>query len=305
MVQVENLTYDYPSHRALHGLSFSIPTGSITALVGPNGAGKTTLMRCLAGLTRPLMGSIFINNTNVLEDPRKVHRQIGFLSDFFGLYDKLTIYQALTYFAKAHEVPNNEVDKRVTSIIERLHLTDKTHADIGHLSRGMKQRVAIGQTMVHNPQFLILDEPASGLDPEARHDLANLFKELNKDGITLLVSSHILAELDAYSNNLVIMREGKIVDNDFFEQKNTNLRRLLLKLTKPSVDLKSILEAEELISNINCTETTANFDFSGTETQQAELMMALIGKGLSVLSFAEEKVNMQDKYLDTIKQQNN
>ncbi|MDZ4757582.1 MAG: ABC transporter ATP-binding protein [Bacteroidota bacterium] len=302
MVQVENLTYDYPSHRALDGLSFSIPSGSITALVGPNGAGKTTLMRCLAGLTRPLMGSIMINGTDVLEDPRKVHRQIGFLADFFGLYDKLTIYEALTYFAKAHDVPNDEVDKRVLSIIERLHLSDKTHADIGHLSRGMKQRVAIGQTMVHNPGFLILDEPASGLDPEARHDLANLFKELNKDGITLLVSSHILAELDEYSNNLVIMREGKIVDNDFFEQKNTDTRHLLLKLTQPNTELLSILEAETQISNIEATETSASFDFDGTETQQAELMVTLIRKGLSVLSFAEEKVNMQDKYLNTIKQ---
>lgn len=305
MVKIEGLTYDYPSHRALHNISFSIPQGSVTALVGPNGAGKTTLMRCMAGLTRPLSGSIEINNQDVLLNPRKVHQDIGFLADFFGLYDKLTIYQSLNYFAQAHDVPENLIDQRINRLLKKLNLEDKIHTEISHLSRGMRQRVAIGQTMIHEPKFLILDEPASGLDPEARHELAQLFKELNQDGITIMVSSHILSELDEYSNNLLIIKEGRIVENDFFEQKNIQTRKLVLKLSLPHEQFEDLLKQESSLSNIYVNDLTATFDFDGDEKLQSNLMISLIQKGLMISSLSEEKVNLQDKYLDTLKQNKN
>ncbi|MFP6680824.1 MAG: ABC transporter ATP-binding protein, partial [Gammaproteobacteria bacterium] len=166
MIEVQNLIFEYPGHRAIDDVSFTINRDSVTALVGPNGAGKTTLMRCLCGLERPLSGSIIIDGIDVIENPRRSHEKIGYLSDFFGLYDELQVAQCLRYAAEANGVRNN-VSESIRQTAERLRLTERLYQHVGELSRGLRQRVAIGQAMIHNPRVLILDEPASGLDPEA------------------------------------------------------------------------------------------------------------------------------------------
>ena len=196
VIKVVDLNYEYPGLRALEDINFSIAPGSITALVGPNGAGKTTLMRCLAGLTKPLQGEISVYGVDVIKSPRESHLLMGYLADSFGVYNDLTVRQCLTYVAMAQRIEQESISKRVEQVARDLDLEHKLENQAQELSRGMRQRLAIAQAIIHEPKVLILDEPASGLDPEARFELAELFVRLRDAGMTLLVSSHILAELE-------------------------------------------------------------------------------------------------------------
>lgn len=214
MIRVEGLVFDYPGHRALHGISLHIQPGTVTALVGPNGAGKSTLLRCLAGLDEPLAGQLTVAGIDVQEHPRKVHKKLGYLSDFFGLYQQLTVQQCLHYAATAQGLSDAQARQRVQTVATQLGLNKKLSSLASNLSRGQRQRLAIGQAIVHEPQVLLLDEPASGLDPEARSNLSHLFRQLHAQGMTLVVSSHILSELDEYCTHILSIREGRITSHN-------------------------------------------------------------------------------------------
>lgn len=300
MIEVTNLTYEYPNRKALDNVSFKIPTGSITALVGPNGAGKTTLLRCLAALTKPFSGSISVNGVDIIEHPKECHKSIGFLQDFIGLYSNLTVKQSLMYFGMAYNVPEAELEQKVIGLTEKLNLQDKIHEKIGSLSRGMRQRLAIGQSIIHNPPLLLLDEPASGLDPEARHSLSQLFLELNAQGMTILVSSHILSELDEYANNLIILRDGKITD-----AKETalseNVKQVSLTLVQEFNNLMEILSNIPQVQSIHIENNKVHFKFTGNDRDQHQLLKQLINSNVPVNEFYVKKNNLQDQYLDFIK----
>ncbi|KOC25198.1 ABC transporter [Comamonas testosteroni] len=214
MIEVSQLVFEYPGHRALDGVSLSIAAGSVTALVGPNGAGKSTLMRCIAGLEQPLSGHIRVKGLSVEEQPREVHRHLGYLSDFYGLYDRLSVMRCLQYSALSMGVAPGDVDVRVRQVAAQLGLTELLHRHPTELSRGQRQRVAIGQAIVHQPGVLLLDEPASGLDPDARSSLSTLFRQLQAQGMTLIVSSHILSELDEYCTHILSIRDGRIESHE-------------------------------------------------------------------------------------------
>jgi len=295
MIEIKNLSFRFGTHRALNELSFTIPEGSITALVGPNGAGKTTLMRCMSALAHPTEGQVLIDGIDSSEDPHACHRLLGFLADNFGLYEELTVEQSLAYFAAAHQMDQ----QRVEEVLEQVNLTDKKKEQIKSLSRGMRQRVGIAQAIIHLPKYLILDEPASGLDPEARIQLAELFKKLNKAGITLLVSSHILAELDQYANHLIVLKEGKLVETDFSmdtaAQKDSTYfieavnATLLTSLSEPTLFNMIANEAETAIFSIA----------AGTPPHMA--LQYFLQQGIQVRAFGKHSVNIQDAYLKTIK----
>jgi ABC-2 type transport system ATP-binding protein len=300
MIEVTNLTYEYPNRKALDNVSFKIPTGSITALVGPNGAGKTTLLRCLAALTKPFSGSITVHGVDIIEHPKECHKSIGFLQDFIGLYSGLTVKQSLTYFGMAYNVPDEELEQKVISLTQKLNLEDKINEKIGSLSRGMRQRLAIGQSIIHNPPLLLLDEPASGLDPEARHSLSQLFLELNAQGMTILVSSHILSELDEYANNLIILRDGKITDANE-TRVNESARQVSLALAQEFTNLVEILSKIPQVQNIQLENNKVHFKFTGDDMDQHQLLKQLILFNVPVNEFYVKKNNLQDQYLDFIK----
>ena len=178
MIEVKDVIYDYATARALHGVSFSVASGAVLALVGPNGAGKTTLMRCMAALDSPTEGQIAIAGIDTGDDPRGVHAAIGYLPDFFGLYDELSVRRSLTYAARSRGVPPAETEAAVAEAARRVQLDDRLEQRAGELSRGLRQRLAIAQTIVHRPRVLLLDEPAAGLDPEARRSLSDLILKL-------------------------------------------------------------------------------------------------------------------------------
>lgn len=211
LISVNNLTFNYPGKCALKDVSFNIEAQTVTALVGPNGAGKSTLMRCMAGLDLPVHGDIMLDNLDVLNYPREAHALMGYLPDTFGLYDDLTVKQCLRYHAMVHNVPYQELESTIQSTAETLQIQPHLNQEVGTLSRGQRQRLAIAQTLINKPKVLLLDEPATNLDPEARRHLAQIFKDLQKSGVTLMVSSHILAELQEYCSHMLVLREGRIV----------------------------------------------------------------------------------------------
>ena len=302
MIEISNLTFDYPGHRALDDVTLTVPTGSVTALVGPNGAGKTTLMRCIAGLETPLTGSITVAGMDVIEQPRAVHRIMGYLSDFFGLYQDLTVARCLEYAAAAQGLPQADIPAAIERTAQRLDLTERLHEASGSLSRGLRQRVAIGQAIIHQPKMLLLDEPASGLDPEARASLAALFRQLQADGMTLLVSSHILAELDEYSTHMLALREGRMLENRELKPAHVaeTHRTLRLDLARPDERLAQWLQGYAQVALQQADATHAEFDFQGDLHAQAALLKALVHEGFAVSSLAAHKENLQQSYLRSI-----
>lgn len=302
MIQISGLTFDYPGHRALDNVSLTVSAGSVTALVGPNGAGKTTLLRCVAGLETPLAGTIHVAGMDVIANPREVHRTMGYLSDFFGLYQELTVAQCLEYAAASQGLPEADIAAAIASTAEHLGLTARLKQTSGSLSRGLRQRVAIGQAIIHKPRVLLLDEPASGLDPEARASLAGLFRQLQADGMTLLVSSHILAELDEYSTHMLSLREGRVLENRALSRAHpaVAVRHLLLQLAQADARLPEWLKNQGQVTLRHITDDLAGFDFHGDLADQAALLQALVQAGFAVASFSEQKENLQQSYLQSI-----
>lgn len=299
-VIARGVLFEYPGVRALDEVSFEVPTGSVTALVGPNGAGKTTLLRCLAGLERPMLGSIEVAGVDVLDEPRAVHRRVGFLSDFFGLYDALTVAQCFQHAAASHGVAASALKEAVQLTAQRMGLEELLGRRAGELSRGQRQRVAIGQALIHAPAVLMLDEPASGLDPEARHSLAQLFTRLRAEGITLLVSSHILAELDEYSTHMLVLREGRIIENRALVAEAEGRTRVRLALAQASDALPGLLAAQPGVRVLEIAPAAAVVELSGGPQALAGLLRALVQAGLPVCECVPERENLHDSYLRTV-----
>lgn len=299
MIEVCNLVFDYPGKRALENVSFTLRAGSITALVGPNGAGKTTMLRCLAALEEPTSGTILLDGEDILDDPRATHRQIGYLSDFFGLYEELTARQCLHYAAMSRGVPQERQPELIRASAAQLEIDPLLDMKAGSLSRGQRQRLAIAQAIINHPRLLLLDEPASGLDPESRHSLALLFKRLQQAGMTLLVSSHILAELEEYCTDMLVLRSGRIIDHAPLAARE-EAAVFELRLAEPVAGLEGVLQKFAGVSILRASQDTAHFSCSLAPDQQHSLLRDMIASGLKVCSFAELKQNMQDVYLRTV-----
>ena len=304
-IAVAGVTYIYPGTRALDNVSFNIPRGSVTALAGPNGAGKTTLLRCIAGLDRPLSGGITVADIDVLEEPREAHAHMGYLSDFFGLYDALTVRQSLAHAASANGVAEEKLAATVMQTATRLDLADRLEQRCATLSRGLRQRVAIGQAIVHAPQVLLLDEPASGLDPEARHSLATLFTRLKNEGMTLVVSSHILAELDEYSTHMLVLRGGKIIEHRPLASANAQsgglaVQQIRVRLARPHANLPGVLTALAGVRTLECNTLDALLEVTGGAHEQSAVLRALVNADVPVSAFNEEHENLHQSYLRSV-----
>jgi len=301
MIDVHELTFDYPGVRALDDLGFRIEAGSITALVGPNGAGKTTLMRCLCGLERPLTGSVVVDGIDVVDEPRRCHERLGYLSDFFGLYDDLSVARCLHYAAAANGIREG-LDDRVRDTAARLGLADRLQERAGALSRGLRQRVAIAQAIIHAPRVLVLDEPAAGLDPEARHSLAGLFRTLQASGMTLLVSSHILSELEQYATHMLVLDGGRLLEHRALAGTALHGRPLSLEFDGDRAPLEALLAVRHEVSALDWRERRVGFEFAGDARAQAALLRELVGAGIEVVSFGTAGSDLQERYLASVGQ---
>lgn len=304
MLSVQNLVFDYPGHRALDDVSLTIDQGTITALVGPNGAGKSTLMRVCAALEQPFSGSVRLDGMDVHQNPRGAHRRMGFLPDFFGLYDDLTVAQCLHYRAATQGVPAARRKMVVESIAERLEIADRLPQKAGTLSRGLRQRLAIAQSVLHEPGFLMLDEPAAGLDPSARIGLSGVLRALAREGMTILISSHILAELEDYSTHILMLKEGRVVDHaPLTTMGAVTGRRIEIRLDFAHAvpDLRRRLGAVIGVDLISCGIDEAIVMSDPDPERRAAMLAAVLAAGLPLASFAPERRSLQDIYLARMK----
>jgi ABC-2 type transport system ATP-binding protein len=298
MIEIRDLVFEYPGHRALAGVSLTIAGRSITALVGPNGAGKTTLLRCMAALETPYAGSVAIDGLDTRQAPRAIHARLGYLPDFFGLYDALSVRRCLHYAARAHGIGPGQAAGAAETAAERVGLSDRMEQAAGALSRGLRQRLAIAQAIVHQPAVLLLDEPAAGLDPQARRDLSHLLLSLREGGMTLVVSSHILAELEDYSDRMVIVDHGRIAGGESIALKGG--ARLRIRLAAPREELKDFLVTQGA-QIVQVSADQALVTMTASPVEKAALLTALVQAGFAVAEFAEDAQALEEVYFAQVK----
>ena len=301
MIELIHLRKEYDELVAVQDLNLIIPQGEIFGLIGPNGAGKTTTIRMACGLLAPTTGRALVNGVDVAEEPERAQLAIGYLSDFFAVYEDLKVWEYLDYFAHAYKVPESEIPARLTEVIRQVSLEVKRDAMIRGLSRGMKQRLGIARAIIHRPKILLLDEPASGLDPKARLELRNLLRTLRDQGTTILISSHILTELEGFCTSIGIMEKGRMVRSGRIEEVTAAEHLARDFRVNWLGDAQAALEAKFAghghISNLQFSAGTATFQLAGSDDDAAVLLAELVAAGIRVKAFAEVKQTVEDLYM--------
>jgi ABC-2 type transport system ATP-binding protein len=301
MIELVHLRKEYDNLLAVDDLSLTIPQGEIFGLIGPNGAGKTTTIRMACGLLAPTLGRALIAGVDVAQEPERAQQHIGYLSDFFAVYEDLKVWEYLDYFAHAYKMPEAEIPSRITEVIAQVNLEVKRDAMIRGLSRGMKQRLGIARAIIHRPNVMLLDEPASGLDPKARLELRNLLRSLRDQGATILISSHILTELEGFCTSIGIMEKGRMVRSGSIEEVTAaSASTRLVRLTWAGDSLVTVeekLKSEARVSQVSLVSGSGAFHFSGAEEDLASLLAALIAASVRVTSFGEVKQTVEELYM--------
>ena len=300
MIEVIHFTKRYGDFVAVDDLNLHIGRGEVFGFIGPNGAGKSTTIRFLATLLRPTSGEGRIAGHSVVTDPMAVRRVIGFMPDDFGVYDGMKVWEFLDFFAVAYEIPRVQRKLIIGQVLELLDLTHKRDDYVNGLSKGMKQRLCLAKTLVHDPPVLILDEPASGLDPRARLEMKALLNELRGMGKTILVSSHILSELADFCTSIGIIERGKLLAAGSIQdiQKRLRSHRVLrVHVLDDSHRAAQILEGEQGIRSVEHYDHTVTAEFEGEDTDLARLLGLLIASGVGVHSFAEEPLSLEEAFM--------
>ncbi len=301
MIELIDLRKEYDDLVAVENLNLVIPQGEIYGLIGPNGAGKTTTIRMACGLLTPTTGKAIIDGVDVAQEPERAQRSIGYLSDFFAVYEDLKVWEYLDYFAHAYKVEESQISARVNGVIAQVSLEVKRDALIRGLSRGMKQRLGIGRAIIHQPKVLLLDEPASGLDPKARLELRNLLRWLQEQGTTILISSHILTELEGFCTSIGIMEKGRMVRSGRIDEV-TAAEHLARDMRIGWVgDFNTVIETRlagfPQVANIRLSAGSGTFQFAGLDHEMAALLADLVAAGVPVKAFGEVKQTVEDLYM--------
>ncbi|HEY3314132.1 MAG TPA: ABC transporter ATP-binding protein [Bacillota bacterium] len=300
MIRIDQVTKTYGRTKALDGLQFEVPRGSIFGFVGPNGAGKTTTIRILATLLAPSGGEAYVGGAPVSRDPAKVRQLIGYMPDFFGVYDDLRVDEYLDFYGASRGLAPARRKKVAADLLELIELTDKRGEYVDTLSRGMKQRLCLAQALVHDPSVLLLDEPASGLDPRARVEMRELIKELQVMGKTVLISSHILSELAEMCSHLAIIDHGRIVVSGPVDEvmgRTHGGRVLMIKVLDDQERAAEIIRQAPLVKSAVATADEIKVVFDGSDEALAGLLTDLIRSGLRVVSFTEGNHRLEDVFM--------
>jgi ABC-2 type transport system ATP-binding protein len=297
------LTKQFDRHLAVNQVELQIAAGEVYGLIGPNGAGKTTLIRMLAAAEEPTTGEIYLHGERLVRDhsnPR-LKRNLGYLPDNFPLYDDLTVGNYLDYFARLYRIPPSQRRHRLYEVLDLVQLTSKYHSVIATLSRGMKQRLSLARTIIHEPLILLLDEPVSGLDPIARLQFREIIKVLQAAGMTILISSHVLSDLAELCSSVGIMELGYLVESTSLAELNQRLASQYLHLTtlgdlatlENALKQSPLVESWERISNTN----SLRVQFTGTPEDSAELLTYLVVSGITLSEFYTFREDLESIFL--------
>lgn len=300
---MENVRKSYDQTTALDGLNLSIDKGQLYGFVGPNGAGKTTAIKMIAGLLLPDSGIIRVDGIDGVKENETLKDRIGYVPDFFGVYDNLKTREYMEFFASIYGIEGKKARTIIRELLELVNLSDKAEEYVDHLSRGMKQRLCVARSLIHDPSLLVLDEPASGLDPRARYEMKNILKDLITRGMTILISSHILPELAQMCTNVGIIDKGKLVMEGPIEhilQRLEAANPLVIRFIENPQDGVEIIRNNPYTEEIVIKGNSVFITFRGNEEEEALLLADLIQKGIPVSSFTREAGNLESLFMQII-----
>jgi len=300
MLEIEGLVREFGDVRAVDDVSFSVNRGEVLGFIGPNGAGKTTTMRILATLDLPQQGDARIGGVSVIDDPDKARRITGFMPDYAGVYERTTVEEYLDFFARSHNLRGDARRRAVENIIDFMGIDELRDRHVDSLSKGLQQRVALGRAIIHDPQLLILDEPAANLDPRAHIEFRTLIRELAADGKTVLLSSHILTELSEVCDSVAVIEKGKILAKGTVKEILEGMRQrrsIALRLARPQDGLERFLLEQPGVSKVYEANGRVQFDFDSDDEAQALLLQRLVAAGFPVIEFTTHGAGLEDLFM--------
>ena len=299
MIKTDNLTKKYGDSFAINGINLDLEAGDLFGFIGPNGAGKTTTMRIIATLTQPSWGEAYVCGHSIYNDPREIRRMVGYMPDFFGVYDDMKVIEYLEFFAAAYRINGAARRKRCDEMLEIVDLDFKRDAFANTLSRGQTQRLGLARVLLHDPQVLLLDEPLSGLDPRARIEMRNLLRRLGKTGKTIIVSSHILPELKDICNKIGIIDRGVMnvcadVDAVIRQARDSTILHIAVDEMDRAADL---LRDDPLVESVVPGDGHWVVLLKSQESDYSELAAMLVGKGLKLKQFREQEIDLESAFM--------
>jgi len=299
MLRVEKLQKSYGSFQAVKEVTFSVEPGSIFGFVGPNGAGKTTTMKVISTLLRPTAGQVFLGEVDVLRNPQQARRKMGYMPDFFGVYDDLKVYEYMEFYADCHEVEAAGRKRLIGDLLELVNLSQKQDAYVDGLSRGMKQRLCLARCLVHDPDLLILDEPASGLDPRARVEMREILLELKRMGKTILISSHILAELSEMCSHIGMINDGRMVVCGPVQevQREAGARIMEVQVAGDPEAAAALARNVNGVRDVRLGDGGFRVVLEGEDQAAIDLLATLVRAGVPVIQYAEAKSKLEDVFM--------
>ena len=301
MVTIKNLTKTYGRYRALNNLNLHIERGEIFGFVGPNGAGKTTTMRIICGLLQADWGEGYVDGVDALNHNDLIKRKVGYVPDFFGVYDNFKVMEYMEFYGSMYGMDRVSVHKISLGLLDLVNLLDKQDAYVDGLSRGMKQRLCVARALIHNPQLLVLDEPASGLDPRARFEMKEVMKNLGTMGKTIIISSHILPELGEMCTSIGVMEKGNLVVNGKVEditRKSRHSNPLDIQILENKDLAVQILRQTPLVEKISIRDDSVIITFDGDEAEMGQLLTTLVMNGVKVANFHREPGNLETLFME-------
>lgn len=310
IIDIQNLSITYNGRRAVDDLSLTVEKSDIFGFVGPNGAGKTSTIRVMATLLEPKVGDIFIGGESVKTNPVAVQKMIGYMPDVFGVYNDMQVWEYLDFFGACYKISENERKVLISDLLELVDLSNRRDDKVQQLSQGLKQRLSLARTLLHDPEVLILDEPASGLDPRARVEIRELLRELSKMGKTIFFSTHILADVTEICTRVAILEAGKLVAYGAIDDLQKQLiptRKMLISVLGDGSAATDLLNKHHLITNVTPLESTRttqseiHFDFSGSEEEKSAILAELVAEKIPVIRFAEDHQNMESVFMKATK----
>ncbi|HVT27921.1 MAG TPA: ABC transporter ATP-binding protein [Lacipirellulaceae bacterium] len=299
-IELRRLHRTFDDTHAVNDVSFEVYAGEVFGYIGPNGAGKTTSMRILATLDEPTAGDAFVDGFSVIEDPDRVRRRLGFMPDYFGTYQNVSVLEYLDFFARAYGLAGRERINAIGDVMEFTQLHSLAHKPIDGLSKGMKQRLCLGRTMIHNPSVLILDEPAAGLDPRARIELRDMISRLAEAGKAILISSHILTELAEICDRVGILEQGRLLAVGSVAEISAGVQTrstVRVRVLRDGERLRSWLAGRGDIEELRIEGDLATFSHAGDRESEAALLRALVQAEFAVVEFGAKHKSLEDVFL--------
>ncbi|MGD8500041.1 MAG: ABC transporter ATP-binding protein [Phycisphaerales bacterium] len=304
MIETKNLTKNYGNLTAVADLNLTIADGDIFGFIGPNGAGKTTTMRILVTLLEPTRGKAFINGLDVTRNGKKVRRMVGYMPDFMGVYDDLKVFEYLEFFAAAFSIERKKRKSIVEGVLELTDLQSKRSAAVDSLSRGMQQRLGLARVLIHDPKVLILDEPASGLDPRARIEIRELLRELKRMGKTIMISSHILSELEEICDHVGIIEHGRLVFSGTLEEIRPRLgiqSKVRVRVANNQEKAVELLSALPQVRQVQALGEYIAVIFHDAQDADGIIARTLVNADLDIISIQPERLKLDDAFLQLTK----